>query len=128
MSILEKCGGCAHYKKVEGIFGHCEEKDCTAFASDPKCGVLFTPHSPKVVDGAAPSFADFGSRQAIDPKLLAFMGAVFPPGFMHRQTCQHKQEEPEPEKTEWENPLFRRKKKARKVINFAEAAAGRKNK
>ena len=127
MPTTERCGMCAHYTPIEGIFGDCKEKNDTAFNADPKCGA-FMLNQQKVADSTAPSFADFGTRQNfVDPRMLAFMGMALPPGFMHKKGCQHKQEEPKPEKTEWENPLYRRKKKPRKVINLAEAIAERKN-
>ncbi len=117
MSISEKCGLCAYYEPIEGIFGNCKEKSDTVFSSDPKCDTfLFKPQ--EVTDSAAPSFTDFGNRHIIDPRLLAFMGTTLPKGFMPQHGCQHNQKEPKPEKTEWENPLYRKKKKPRKVIDF----------
>jgi len=126
MPMVERCGMCAHFKVIEGIFGECKEKD-TVFSADPKCDV-FLLNQKKVADNAGPSFADFGTRRIIDPAMLAFMGMGLPPGFMHKHGCQHNQEEPKSEETEWENPLYRKKKKPRKVINLAEAIAERKNK
>jgi len=91
MPMVERCGMCAHFKVIEGIFGECKEKD-TVFSADPKCDV-FLLNQKKVADNA-----------------------------------EHNQEEPKSEETEWENPLYRKKKKPRKVINLAEAIAERKNK
>jgi hypothetical protein len=126
MPMTERCGMCAKYTPIEGIFGDCSEKNDTAFSADPKCGA-FAPNPKGIVNSAAPSFADFGSRHLVDPGMLAFMGMGLPPGFMPQHKCAHQQQETEPEKTEWKSPLFRRKRKARKVINLAEAIAERKN-
>jgi len=125
MPMTERCGMCAHFKPIEGIFGECKEKD-TVFSADPKCGV-FQLNRQKAADNVAQNFADFGTRQIIDPAVLAFMGMGLTPGFVQHK-CQHTPERPEPEATEWENPLYRKKKKPRKVINLAEAIAERKNK
>jgi hypothetical protein len=125
MPTTERCGMCAEYTPIEGIFGECKEKNDTAFSADPKCGA-FVSNPKKAVDNTALSFADFGSSQPVDPNILGYMGMALPIGFIpvQKQLCQ---QEPEPEKTEWESPLFRRKKKARKIINLAEAIAERKN-
>jgi len=127
MPTTERCGMCAHYTPIEGIFGECKEKD-TVFSADPKCGV-FVLKQQKDVDSAALSFADFGSRRVIDPNTLGFMGMGLPVGFIPMQRQPQPQPEPEAEKTEWVNPAFRRvksKHKSRKVINLAEAIAERK--
>jgi hypothetical protein len=124
MPTTERCGMCAKYTPIEGIFGECKEKNDTAFSADPKCGA-FVSNPKKAVDNTALGFADFGSRRVIDPNVLGFMGMGLPIGFIPVQTQPQREPEPEPEKSEWKSPLFRRKRKARKVINLAEAIAER---
>jgi len=125
MPMTERCGMCAHFKVIEGIFGDCPEKGDTCFSADPKCGA-FVLKQQKDVDSMGPSFSDFGSRRVIDPNVLGFMGMGLPIGFIPVQ--RQPEPEPEPEKTEWVNPVFKRvksKHKSRKVINLAEAIAER---
>ena len=119
MSTSYKCAMCAHYKKIEGIFGNCEKKNDATFSSEPGCDA-FVPKIQEVLDNSAPNF---GNRHVIDPTVLAYMGMAFPTSFMP----QEQEPEPEPEETEWINPLYRRKRKPRKIISFIEAVEERKN-
>lgn len=130
MPMTERCGMCAHFKVIEGIFGDCPEKDDTCFSADPKCGAFILKQQKAAVDSTSPSFSDFGSRRVIDPNTLGFMGMGLPMGFIPIQG-QPPPPAPEPEKTEWKSPVFKRvksKHKPRKVIDLAEAIAERKKK
>lgn len=116
MLIIEKCGFCVHYEPIEGIFGNCKEKKDTTFSSNPKCKkFIFKPKPCEVVQpewnaGNQLWFEKFGNL---------FNGMAVPHVHASKpMNCQSKQGEPE--KAEWESPLYRRKKKPKKVVVLAE--------
>ncbi len=127
MLIIERCGFCAHYEPIEGIFGNCKEKKDTTFSPNPKCkAFLYKPKREEEVvqpewNAGHQMLADYLLKQ---PNSQAERFQSMPGIWALKPTnCQPQQEKPE--KTEWESPLYRKKRKPRKIIDFGEEKAKR---
>jgi len=115
---VDKCMSCTHFNKIQGLFGDCKKKHGeNAFGSDSACSAFEPKPKMKLDAEEAASLIQFLNHGT---PLDFFLSRQLPYGEEHMGQCGCKQQHEE-DKTPWENPLFRRRRPARKVIPFEEA-------
>jgi len=115
MSDKKRCGICEHFDRKQGMFGRCRKTGEVAFAGDATCGEF---REKKVCTPSGQTLAKFGQPAIMNP-FDPFMG-LFSGAFMSTPMKNSGSDYAKKEDT-WENPIFRRKRPAKKVIDFKEA-------